>query len=61
VILSNGGDGAPFTFDSVMGDFSGSVDRGAPGLAVYTIYTTIIIVFFFVFHPCYCVGFYRSV
>jgi hypothetical protein len=55
LILFVGGDGVPFTINSLMGYFSRITYCLAPGLAVYTVYGTRIIIFFLVFcninHP----------
>ena len=49
MILYVGGDGVPFDFSSVVGDFSDCVDRVTPYLAVFTVYVAAVVVFCVVF------------
>jgi hypothetical protein len=49
VFLTDGGDGVPFNFNSVMGDFSDFVDRVDSYLAVFTVYVVAAFVFCFIF------------
>jgi len=49
LILFVGGDGVPFTINSLMGYISGVTYCLTPRVAIYTVYNTLIIIFFLVF------------